>query len=85
MAPRVTLPPKKNRARCGIKFPLKIFKGDLRADSHYLDEDMAENQSLLAVADVDASEGNVRRSPSQSQLATPGGCVSRGLLTNCLF
>ncbi|KAJ7280253.1 hypothetical protein C8J57DRAFT_1501694 [Mycena rebaudengoi] len=68
MAPRVTLPPKKNRARCGIKFPLKIFKGDLRADSHYLDEDMAENQSLLAVADVDASEGNEHH--LQAALAT---------------
>ncbi|KAF7328934.1 Enhancer of polycomb-like protein [Mycena venus] len=56
MAPRVVLPPKKNRARCGIKYPLKIVKGDLPADSEYLDEDFDENASQMAVADVDAGE-----------------------------
>lgn len=61
MAPRVVLPPKKNRARCGIKFPLKIVRGDLAPDSEYLDDDGDESASQLAVADVDINEGNVRR------------------------
>ncbi|KAJ7038586.1 hypothetical protein C8F04DRAFT_1392901 [Mycena alexandri] len=68
MAPRVVPPPKKNKARCGIKYPLQIYKGDLGADSEYLDEDPDENQSVLAVADVDINEGNEHH--LQAALAT---------------
>ncbi|KAJ7186830.1 hypothetical protein C8R46DRAFT_1024816 [Mycena filopes] len=68
MAPRVVPPPKKNRARCGIKYPLQIVKGDLGPDSEYLDEDPDENQFVLAVADVDANEGNEHH--LQAALAT---------------
>ncbi|KAJ7912571.1 polycomb enhancer protein [Mycena leptocephala] len=68
MAPRVVLPPKKNRARCGIKYPLKIVKGDLEPDSEYLDDDLDENSSVMAVADVDINEGNEHH--LQAALAT---------------
>jgi hypothetical protein len=81
MAPRVVLPPKKNRARCGIKYPLKIVKGDLEPDSEYLDDDLDENSSVMAVADVDINEGNVRCPSSQSAHSTICGCVFRGSLT----
>ncbi|KAJ7443033.1 hypothetical protein B0H11DRAFT_2093182 [Mycena galericulata] len=58
MPSRTVPPPKKNRARCGIKYPLRIVKGDLGPDSEYLDEDLEENLPLLAVQDVDINEGN---------------------------
>ncbi|KAJ6621342.1 hypothetical protein B0H10DRAFT_1945410 [Mycena sp. CBHHK59/15] len=67
MAPRIASLPKKNRGRCGIKYPLRIIKGDLEPDSVYFDDDLDDNQALLAVADVDATEGNVRCPASQSQ------------------
>ncbi|KAJ7746571.1 enhancer of polycomb-like-domain-containing protein [Mycena metata] len=75
MAPRVVPPPKKNKARCGIKYPLRIYKGDMGADSEYLDED-PENQSVLAVADVDINEGNEQHLQSalatKAEIPTPG-------------
>ncbi|KAJ7262725.1 enhancer of polycomb-like-domain-containing protein [Mycena haematopus] len=67
MAPRATLPQKKNRARCGIKYSLKIFKGDLAPDSEYIDEDLEETVSQLT-ADVDINEGNEHH--LQAALAT---------------
>ncbi|KAJ7630640.1 hypothetical protein FB45DRAFT_916155 [Roridomyces roridus] len=57
MAPRIP-PPKKNRARCGVKYALRIIKGDLvgsEAPEDY-DDDPEESQSLM-VADVDIHEG----------------------------
>ncbi|CAK5263629.1 unnamed protein product [Mycena citricolor] len=68
MAPRVNLPPKKNRARCGIKYQLRIVKGDLPADSEFKDEDQHEDMASLAVADVDTTEGNEHH--LQAALAT---------------
>ncbi|KAJ7117923.1 enhancer of polycomb-like-domain-containing protein [Mycena crocata] len=68
MAPRVVPPPKKNRARCGIKYPLKIIKGDLGPESEYVDEDLDESQAVMAVADVDREEGNEHH--LQAALAT---------------
>ncbi|KAJ7462695.1 hypothetical protein B0H11DRAFT_2053876 [Mycena galericulata] len=56
MAPRTGLPPKKNRARCGIKYALKIVKGDLVGPEDSMDEDLDETQSLM-VGDVDIHEG----------------------------
>ncbi|KAJ7783444.1 hypothetical protein DFH07DRAFT_787749 [Mycena maculata] len=55
MAPRTIPPPKKNRARCAIKYPLQIIKGDLGPDTQfYLDEDPDET---LLVVDVELREG----------------------------
>ncbi|KAJ7675437.1 hypothetical protein B0H17DRAFT_1207626 [Mycena rosella] len=68
MAPRIVPPPKKNRARCGLKYPLQIFRGDLGPEADYLDEDCDEAQSLMAVADVDINEGNEHH--LQAALAT---------------
>jgi hypothetical protein len=85
MAPRIVPPPKKNRARCGLKYSLKIVRGDLGPEADYIDDETDETQTQLAVADVDINEGNVRRHTSQSQPSSFGGCVFRGLLTNCLF
>ncbi|KAF7361342.1 Enhancer of polycomb-like protein [Mycena sanguinolenta] len=67
MAPRAVLPQKKNRARCGIKYPLRIVKGDLAADSEYIDEDL-EEAALQLTADVDINEGNEHH--LQAALAT---------------
>ncbi|KAJ6510518.1 hypothetical protein C8R45DRAFT_391280 [Mycena sanguinolenta] len=67
MAPRAVVPQKKNRARCGIKYPLRIVKGDLAADSEYIDEDL-EEAALQLTADVDANEGNEHH--LQAALAT---------------
>ncbi|KAF8147792.1 enhancer of polycomb-like-domain-containing protein [Mycena galopus ATCC 62051] len=60
-------PQKKNRARCGIKYPLKIFKGDLETDSEYIDEDFEDTASQI-IADVDVNEGNEHH--LQAALAT---------------
>ncbi|KAK7028289.1 enhancer of polycomb-like protein [Favolaschia claudopus] len=68
MAPRVLLPQKKNRARCGIKYSLKIYKGDLPPDSECLDDLEDENAAQMAVADVDINEGNEHH--LQAALAT---------------
>ncbi|KAF7297293.1 Enhancer of polycomb-like protein [Mycena indigotica] len=70
MAPRANPPPKKNRARFGVKFSLKIIKGDLPPDTEYLDDDFDENLSTLAVADVDINEGHVAEHHLQAALAT---------------
>ncbi|KAJ7119567.1 hypothetical protein C8R44DRAFT_877987 [Mycena epipterygia] len=59
MAPRIVPPPKKNRAPVGLKYSLKIIKGDL-ADS-FVDESTAVDEQTLAVADVDITECYVRR------------------------
>ncbi|KAJ6589002.1 enhancer of polycomb-like-domain-containing protein [Mycena capillaripes] len=67
MAPRVVLPPKKNRARCGIKYPLKIFKGDLGPDSEYLDDDLEEDDGKLLKL-LEVNEGNEHH--LQAALAT---------------
>ncbi|KAJ7086461.1 hypothetical protein B0H15DRAFT_350878 [Mycena belliarum] len=68
MAPRVVPPPKKNRARCGLKYSLKIVRGDLGPEADYLDEEGDEAQTALAVADVDINEGNEHH--LQAALAT---------------
>ncbi|KAJ7471898.1 hypothetical protein FB451DRAFT_310661 [Mycena latifolia] len=68
MAPRIVPPPKKNRARCGLKYSLKIVRGDLGPEADYLDEEGDETQTVLAVADVDINEGNEHH--LQAALAT---------------
>ncbi|KAJ7222423.1 hypothetical protein GGX14DRAFT_663738 [Mycena pura] len=77
MAPRSVPPPKKNRARFGVKFSLKIVKGDLPPDSEYLDDELDETAASLAVADVDVNEGHEHHlqavlATSAVSIPTPG-------------
>ncbi|KAJ7640492.1 hypothetical protein DFH06DRAFT_628510 [Mycena polygramma] len=73
MAPRVVLPPKKNRARCGIKYPLRIVLGDLGPECEYTDDyDLEENSSLI-VAEVERTESNEHH--LQAALATKAAFI----------
>ncbi|KAF7320941.1 Enhancer of polycomb-like protein [Mycena chlorophos] len=72
MAPRANPPPKKNKARFGVKYSLKIFKGDLPLDTEYLDDDYDDNPNH-AVADVDVNEGNEHH--LQAALATTAAFI----------
>ncbi|KAJ7058050.1 hypothetical protein C8F01DRAFT_1149307 [Mycena amicta] len=58
MAPRANPPPKKNRARFGVKYGLRIYRGDLPPDTEYLDDDLDDPYTISTlVADVDREEG----------------------------
>ncbi|KAJ6602383.1 hypothetical protein DFH09DRAFT_447337 [Mycena vulgaris] len=75
MAPRIVPPPKKNRARCGLKYSLKIVKGDLGPEADYVDEEGDESQSLLADVDVNETmEHHLQAAlaTNASDIPTPG-------------
>lgn len=75
----------RNRNRITNKSRLKVYKGDLDAESYIPDDDDEKTRLQQSVAGVDQEDANVGSTLQPITARHRCGCVVRGLLTNISF